>query len=434
MIKCEKCKTELKDSDVLGWKCLECGKAFKVHYSKLKGLRIKKSQIEDKDKVLLKCPSCGKDLDNGNELLVCKCGTCGNLIKGNLKFFVPEKPVKSQESDNGFANDETLEKPSKSILKIIVPVSVVMLVILVAIIVVSKVGNVPKGKYNEDSDTGIANETIVSTEAITESEKIKEPTYFEECDFLPTPASCSEVHQTGSHTSSLNGLPTQIKYTFSSIAGSNENILLAFQNYSAYLINNGFSIEKLSDTEFTVKQDNIKIADVTNDGTVIDVEIVPMADRIDTTPEQKSLGDSIQLDFVSMSLDSINISDEIYPEETNGAHLYIKDTEGSKYVYLKGKIKNLGTVNINSYHFNGQIIINDTYSYYAELIIAANPISMTDYAITPFEEATYYLYANIPDDAIDIFNKGIIFISFNDNFEEGSGENCTYNYSIPFVK
>lgn len=109
MMKCENCKTELKDSDVIGWKCLECGKEFKVHYSKLKGLGMKKSQVENKDKALLQCPSCGKELDNGNEQLLCKCGSCGNLIKGNLKFFVPDKSVKTTGNDNS----ETLSYSSR---------------------------------------------------------------------------------------------------------------------------------------------------------------------------------------------------------------------------------------------------------------------------------------------------------------------------------
>lgn len=84
MIRCEKCGTALQDKDTVFWKCAECDKTFKIEFLKLKEIgRQKRNQ----DKSLLKCPSCGKTLDNGNEQIFRKCSSCENIIKGNLEFF-----------------------------------------------------------------------------------------------------------------------------------------------------------------------------------------------------------------------------------------------------------------------------------------------------------------------------------------------------------
>lgn len=47
MDKCEKCGTNLKDDCVAVWKCPECGKAFKVNFSKLYKIQeVKKQKLD----------------------------------------------------------------------------------------------------------------------------------------------------------------------------------------------------------------------------------------------------------------------------------------------------------------------------------------------------------------------------------------------------
>ena len=90
MIRCEKCGTTLQDSDVVYWKCPECDETFKTDLVKLQGISKLKSKNENANKFLLKCSSCGKGLDDGNEKIICKCSTCESVITGNLKFFTSE--------------------------------------------------------------------------------------------------------------------------------------------------------------------------------------------------------------------------------------------------------------------------------------------------------------------------------------------------------
>lgn len=87
MKKCSKCGWVISDNDKMAWKCTECGKAFRVNLSKLKKLYALKNKPENSGKSLLKCSACGKGIDNGNEMIACKCSACGNIMSGSLRDF-----------------------------------------------------------------------------------------------------------------------------------------------------------------------------------------------------------------------------------------------------------------------------------------------------------------------------------------------------------
>lgn len=98
MNKCSKCGAIISDKDNMAWKCMSCGKAFKVNLSKLKQVQAQKDKPENTGKMLLKCPACGNGMDDGNEKIACKCSACGNVSGGNLKYFVSEEKVKEKQS------------------------------------------------------------------------------------------------------------------------------------------------------------------------------------------------------------------------------------------------------------------------------------------------------------------------------------------------
>lgn len=88
LIKCPKCETSLNDDCIVVWKCNECGKAVKFNLAKLHKIQELKKQKPDKH--LLNCSACGSPLDDGNEKIVCKCSSCGNVIGGNLEYFTSD--------------------------------------------------------------------------------------------------------------------------------------------------------------------------------------------------------------------------------------------------------------------------------------------------------------------------------------------------------
>ena len=115
----------------------------------------------------------------------------------------------------------------------------------------------------------------------------------------------------------------------------------------------------------------------------------PTPEPTPTIP-QLQLGDTIDLDFLKMTIDNISIEDEIYPFDTSGAYLYISDVDGSQYVCLRGVITNLSSSDLDSRYFMSKVTINDKYSYNAELCIGSNPNAITDYALEPLGSAHYF--------------------------------------------
>ena len=102
IVKCPECGTDLNDDCIVVWKCRECGKAVKASLSKLYKIQEHKHKIIGKN--VLKCTKCGHALDDGNEDITCKCLTCGNVIAGNLEYFVDEnfsstQPEQAEKKD-----------------------------------------------------------------------------------------------------------------------------------------------------------------------------------------------------------------------------------------------------------------------------------------------------------------------------------------------
>ena len=75
--KCPKCGMNLNDDCIFVWKCPECGKAFKINFSKLE--QVQEWKRNNVGNHLIKCSSCGYALDDGNEHITCKCSSCGNV-------------------------------------------------------------------------------------------------------------------------------------------------------------------------------------------------------------------------------------------------------------------------------------------------------------------------------------------------------------------
>lgn len=109
MNKCEKCGTNFNDDCVVVWKCSECGKAFKISYSKLQ--RMQEWKNKNIGKHLLKCTDCGSVLDDGNEKIVCKCSSCGNVNDGNLAYFVSDDNTNNAEIDSSNFYPDLIECP-----------------------------------------------------------------------------------------------------------------------------------------------------------------------------------------------------------------------------------------------------------------------------------------------------------------------------------
>lgn len=106
MYKCKKCEVTLSGDCIVVWKCPECGKAVKLNLAKLN--KVQEMKKQNVGKHLLKCSSCGYPLDDGNEKIICKCLSCGNVIGGNLEYFAGGENSDNNDikidTDNSYSN------------------------------------------------------------------------------------------------------------------------------------------------------------------------------------------------------------------------------------------------------------------------------------------------------------------------------------------
>ncbi len=164
MEKCSKCGSIISDNDPIAWKCTECGKAFRLKLSKLKKLSALKNKPENAGKALLKCSTCRNGLDNGNEMIACKCSACGNVMMGKLRDFAGRdtsinlentSPNYIQKShDDQKANREEIEKVYNNLKrteqnkkkKTIFIIGLVLIVFVLIIIILVSKNNISKTK------------------------------------------------------------------------------------------------------------------------------------------------------------------------------------------------------------------------------------------------------------------------------------------------
>lgn len=274
-----------------------------------------------------------------------------------------------------------------------------------------------------------------ATEAVQAETVHNEPICFDEYDALPTPENCADVYRTSKRTSSVNGVTKEIYYAY--VENGEQKLGGALvQTYQDCLKEAGFAINVISNNEFEILDDSVMIATVSYnvDSKTLAVNIIPEQDRMVVKgAKELKIGDVIELDFVKMTIESISLEDEIYPADTSGAYLYISDVDGSQYICLRGQITNRSSSNLDGRYLAGKVTINGEYSYDTEFSIGANPAATTDYALEPLGTAHYYLYANIPDAAIDLLKTGTITIAFNDDFARSNGR-YAHTYMIDFTK
>ena len=260
----------------------------------------------------------------------------------------------------------------------------------------------------------------------------KEPTYFEECGFLAAPDSVIDgISSNGSSKTTTNGVVTEIQYHYTDNGSGGEG----FQKYIDYLKQSGLVVQAVANNEcdeYAVMHDSMKAASVKSSGNKITVEIIPEEFRVVTVTEAVPVGSTKTLDFAVLTFNKIEMGKEVYPEDTSGVHLYYQETAGSTYVTLRGRVKNTSAENLSGDEIDAALSINGKYNYSGEVIFGANPASMTNYSITPFEESPLYVVFSVPDEALEVMTEGTITFRFNENFARGAGEYAyVYTFSVP---
>lgn len=148
-----------------------------------------------------------------------------------------------------------------------------------------------------------------------------------------------------------------------------------------------------------------------------------------------NLGEKYSLDFVEFTVDEVSCAQELLPDDTSGVYSYNSDQENQQYFYLKGKIKNIGGEAYSVEDVAGEIIFDDQYKYNATLEATQGDDFYGDY-LNPFEEATYYLYASVPDELLSQYKTVVFKLGIPENFDASfpDFDECPYLYQLTATK
>lgn len=148
-----------------------------------------------------------------------------------------------------------------------------------------------------------------------------------------------------------------------------------------------------------------------------------------------SLGDKITVDFAEITVDECGIKEDLKTSIKTGNITYTTGPDavsGSKYVYMRGTIKNTSTSEISNVSIGGKAEI-DGYSYNVDSISIIEENGNSTYSIAPLMTYKYTLYAKVPNELADSHQSCVLNIGFDENFEWGSSKELSeykYGYTL----
>lgn len=148
-----------------------------------------------------------------------------------------------------------------------------------------------------------------------------------------------------------------------------------------------------------------------------------------------SIGDKITLDFAEITVDESGIKENIQQSITTGNITYTTGAQavsGSKYVYMRGTLKNTSQSEISSVNIGGTVVL-DGYTYNIESISIIEANGSSTWRIAPLTTYTYTVYAKVPNEIADNHQSCVLNLCFEENFESGFRKDISeykYGYTL----
>ena len=232
----------------------------------------------------------------------------------------------------------------------------------------------------------------------------REYEYYEECPALPTVSSVTDIKSDGSTKRKVNDVVTEIIYRYK----GGEDAIAA---YTDVLEGMGFTIQDDGGTR-TILADGFKTGSIRTEGGGIVLNIEPDAYELTelsagtalgaTVPV--SLGQPIETEKETFTLQKVELLPEIFPEDTSGFYFSFKADPGMVYLNAEGDLLNNGkeTLTIGDL-FKMEVTYADGRTY--EGFAAVNKDSNNFYEMSydevcaPLQTCRYHFLAQLPEEA-----------------------------------
>lgn len=115
-------------------------------------------------------------------------------------------------------------------------------------------------------------------------------------------------------------------------------------------------------------------------------------------PKAISVGEAVETDLYSFTIDSIDYAEEIYPSDTSGYYYYMTDESGSSYLVARISFKNLSSdYMVPSYAIAANYSINGN-NYNATVALDIDAKISQSYQVEAKDTASMVIYASVPDE------------------------------------
>ena len=155
--------------------------------------------------------------------------------------------------------------------------------------------------------------------------------------------------------------------------------------------------------------------------------------------EAVDIGNTITVDFAEITIDEAGIADDIKTSIKTGNITYTSgpdSSEDTEFVYIRGTIKNTSKAEMNNPLISGNVDA-DGYTYELDLNVIESDGSSA-FSIAPLISYTYTLYAEVPNEIAQNFEKCSMNFGFEENFENvftsDESYDTQYIYTIKITK
>lgn len=205
---------------------------------------------------------------------------------------------------------------------------------------------------------------------------------------------------------------------------------------------------KIAEYETKISELETQLAEAEQKVAQLESQINTVSDNPSVIPEETpdsgsdgfvklNLGDSVDLDFLEMTVGSASWSDELKPTDTSGVYSYMSDVENETYFWLTGTMKNISGNSYNVEDIVAEIVFDSKYTYNAYLKADDGGNDFYGYNVKPLASVKYYIYASVPDELIDMYSTVTVKFGFKENFSGSyfdEFDECDYLYIVELTR
>lgn len=168
-----------------------------------------------------------------------------------------------------------------------------------------------------------------------------------------------------------------------------------------------YTANEIKDAEITFDGDKLSAEGISDNKTIVAHKITKeeyrelVAKAAEFAPKSYGVGDTISGDGYTVTINSFEFREEIYPSDTSGYYNYYADEEGKTYLVADVTYTNDGTEYATPGWSTAAFLFVGENKYQAQIDVDGGSNTSQSYSIDAKETSRVIVFASIPDAAIE---------------------------------